>query len=183
MSDVFNFPEEKFILIGKVAKVHGLKGEIKVFPYSGQPENIKAYKEFTLVSPDGTLSEPMRVTSCRVQKNLAVIRLEDVSTRNQSEQLIGSGVLLNKNNLPETEKDEYYWRDFINQDVYLSSGDKIGYVDNMFSNGAQDILVIKSGKTEHLIPITKDILLAQRTEGIVINPPPGLLEINSGVDD
>lgn len=183
MVDAFSFPSEKYLLIGKIVKVHGLKGEVKIFPFSRQPENIKAYKQLTLVTTEGQLSSLLNLVSCRVQKNLAVVGFEGIASRSQSEKLIGMGVLLEKNNLPAAREHEYYWQDFLHQDVYLLQGEKVGRVENMFSNGVQDILVVQGGDGEHLIPVTKDIVVQHTAEGLVINPPPGLLQLNSGVDD
>ncbi len=179
----YSFPEDKFILIGKVANVHGLKGEIKIFPYSKQPENLKDYSYLSLVSEQGKISSSLQVKKCRVQKNLAVILLESIQTREQSEQVVGMGVLLNKEHLPKVSSEEYYWKDFIKRDVFLETGEKIGVVQKLFSNGAQDVLVIDNAGIELLIPVTQEIVVKHDNEGIVINPPPGLLDINSEVDE
>ena len=63
MEQKYSFPSGDFLLLGKVAKAHGMRGEVKIFPYSGQPENIKAYKELVLVNERGDLSHPLAVLS------------------------------------------------------------------------------------------------------------------------
>lgn len=183
MSDDFIFSQDTFILIGKVANVHGLKGQVKIFPYSRQPENIRSYKKLVLVTQKGKLSDTLKVTQCRVQKNMAIVSLDTIKTREQSEELVGMGVLLNKVDLPVIKNGEFYWRDFIGQQVFIQSGEPIGQVKQLFFNGAQDVLVVVDKNQEHLIPVTNDVLVSHNKEGLVINPPPGLLSLNSGVDE
>lgn len=182
MADDFSYPKDTFILIGKVAKVHGLKGEIKVYPYSEQPENIKAYKNLVLVAKDGKRSNPIKIVQSRVQKKLAIVRLDSIKSREQAEALIGFGVLLDKAELPAIDKNSYYWQDIIGKNAITETGSLLGKVESLFNNGAQDILVI-AGDEEYLIPVTKEILIDISEEDIVINPPPGLLDINSGTDN
>lgn len=179
MSDDFTYPDDKFILVGKVVKVHGLQGELKIYPYSEQPENIKAYKHLVLTTDKGRLFPPFKVLKCRVQKKFAIVRLDSVVNRDQAEQLIGFGVLLNKDDLPEIDKNSYYWQDLIGKEATTETGVHLGTVKSLFNNGAQDILVI-GGQEEYLIPVTRDFLVDVQTEGIIINPPPGLLDINTG---
>lgn len=182
MVDAYTFPEDKFLLIGKIVKAQGLKGEMRCFPYSRQPDNISNYKEIFLISPEGDLSQPLKLQTSRAQKNMAILRVAGIISRNQSEALTGYGVLIRKDHLPELNDDTYYWNDFINKPVSTKNGENCGIVANMFSNGAQDILVITNRNEEFLVPVTDDIIIQYDDKGIVISPPPGLLEINSGED-
>jgi len=81
--------------------------------------------------------------------------------------------------LPAAGENEYYWHQYQDKLVVDLAGNTIGRVERLFNNGAQDILVIKSGKEEILIPITKSILVGETAENLIVNPPPGLLELNA----
>lgn len=180
MTDDFLYPAESHLLIGKIIEPHGLKGEIKIFSFAGQPENIQHYKKIFLVTPSGKLSQPFFIETCRIKGKSAIVRLSSVCDRNRAEEITGMGVLILKGDLPQPGKDEFYLYPMEGLSVVTVQGRRLGKVTNIFSNGAQDVLVVQDNQEEYLIPILDTIILSYDTEKIVIEPPPGLLEINSG---
>lgn len=180
MSDDFSYPAETYILIGKILEPHGLKGEVRIFSFAGQPENIQHYKKLVLVTPGGKLSSPYSTEKFRIKGKSAIVRLESVNDRNGAEAITGMGVLILKEDLPQPENNEFYLYQMEGLAVITDQGRRLGTVTGIFSNGAQDLLVVQDNDQEYLIPILDSIILHQDTEKIVIAPPPGLLEINSG---
>ncbi len=179
MSPDYVFPTDEYLLIGKVVKAHGLNGELKIYLHSEQPENAVGYSELLLIDKSGALSAPLSVIKSRVQGKAVIIRLATITTRTQAEQAEGCGVLLARKHLPAASANEYYWHQYQDKLVVDLEGSVIGRVERLFNNGAQDILVIKAGKDEILIPITKGILVGETAENLIVNPPPGLLELNA----
>jgi 16S rRNA processing protein RimM len=173
------FPADEYLLLGKVARAHGLHGELKLFLYSGQPENIAGYSELLLIDGKGVISPPLEVLRSRIQGKAAIVQLASIVDRTLAEKVEGWGVLLAKEHLPEASENEYYWCKYQDKLVVDLEGNIIGRVDHLFANGAQDILVIKKGKEEILIPITRDILVGATDEKLIVNPPPGLMELNT----
>ena len=183
MADDYNYPSDKYLLLGKVTKAHGLRGEVKIFSFSGQPENFKGYKEVSLVDSTGKLSSALAVEKFRVQGKTVIVQLATVKSRDQAEKIEGMGVLLSKNLLPQTAEDEFYWYQYEGKMVSDQDGRTIGRVESLFNNGAQDIMVVKAGKKEILIPVTKTIIVSETAEELIINPPPGLLDLNNESGD
>jgi 16S rRNA processing protein RimM len=179
MIQEFRYPKERYILIGVVSRAQGLKGELKISCFSGQPENLRNYTELVLIDRQQKLSAPLAVKKNRVQGKNAIIALETVTDRSQADSLKGAGVLVAKESLPEIAEDEFYWHDYIGSSVVDLAGKNIGRVERLFHNGAQDILVVAAAAKEILIPVTKDIVVARKSGSLVIDPPPGLLELNS----
>ena len=182
MTDTFSFPADRYILIGKVGKPHGLHGEVRLHLYSGQPANVRSYSRLVLVSTAGRLSSSLRVDTCRVQRKTAIVGLESIVDRESAEHLVGMGILLDKEDLPKTDEGELYWYQLDGLPVKTVEGRSLGRVVKIFSNGAQDILVVRDGSQEYLIPILDDIIIRHTDEEVIVAPPPGLLEINSGID-
>ena len=87
-------------------------------------------------------------------------------------------LLLNKQDLPEPEEDEFYWHELYGLPVSTVQGKRIGTMQSVFYNGAQEVMVIVNGSKEYLVPVTPGIIARQNTMEIIIDPPPGLLEIN-----
>jgi 16S rRNA processing protein RimM len=178
MSEDYHYPEDEYLLIGKIGKPHGLQGDVKVICYSGQPDNVLDYKELFLVKREGVLSPPLDITKARVQGKGAVVSLRGVESRNQAEEIQGAGILIAIDELPAVEEDEFYWHQFIGRQLLDLAGTRIGSVTSLFSNGAQDILVVTADTGEILIPVTKEIIVGESDESLTIDPPPGLLEMN-----
>lgn len=182
MVEEFSYPSDEFLLIGKIAGAHGLKGEVRIFSLSGQPENLRHYPKLTLVAAAGELSRPYAVEGCRVQGKMAVARLHSVHDRTRAESLAGMGVLVHKQDLPLPGNDEFYLYQLEGLPVFTTQGERLGVVTQIFSNGAQELLVVRDAGKEYLIPVLDSIVVSHDSEKIVVDPPPGLLQINSGDD-
>lgn len=178
MSSDYTYSKEEYILIGVISKAHGMRGEVKIYCYSEQPDNFNNYRQVVLVDKKGNNSPHLTIRKSRPQGKMAIALLDTITDRNRAEYIEGMGVLLPKDQLPETEKNEYYWHQLIGKSVIDQEGKLLGTVKEIFSNGAQDVLVVKTTQQEILIPIVADIVLETDHEKVVIDPPAGLLNMN-----
>lgn len=171
---------EEYLLVGTVSKPHGIKGEIKVFLYSGDPNDFDHYPELILVDAKGQ-ERLSPVVSFRPQGNLALVHLQGLSTRNESEELVGHEVWAKKSYLPEIAEDEFYWHEMEGMRVVAEDGTELGVVSSLLATGAHDVLVVTGRGQEYLIPVTKEIIVSKDDEQriLTVAPPPGLLEMNS----
>ncbi|MFT5698745.1 MAG: 16S rRNA processing protein RimM [Desulforhopalus sp.] len=173
------YPKDRYLLVGKTTKPHGLGGEVKIYCFSGQPENFLEYKELTLCDLKGNLTGPIAVTKCRVQGKTAVVKLATIADRTAAENIEGYEVMLLKEHLPKTQPGEYYWHQYVGKQLVDKDGALIGTIKELFNSGAQDILVVKTVNGEVLIPFIDDFFIEETDEKIVVELPPGLLEINA----
>lgn len=176
------YPEDKYLLIGTVSKAQGLQGEVAVHLFSGQPENVADYDSLVLVDKKGVLSPLLVIDSLRIHQGKAVIKFDRVVDRAFAEQVVGMGVLVDKEKLPDLGSDEFYWHQLTGLEVFSVQGNRLGIVKSLFSNGAQDIMVIRDNDHEYLVPVTASIVREQVDNRLIIDPPPGLLDINSEPD-
>ena len=172
--------QDDFGLIGEIVKPHGIRGELKVYLYSEQPENLQQYKKIVLQEPTGSGTETYNVVKSRGQGKLAILRLEGVGTREAAEALQGSRVWVNKTDFPTLDSDEYYWHQLKGLVVMTETGQELGRVTKLFNTTAHDIMVVTGAGHEFMIPVKGDIIRDIDEQGgkIIISPPPGLLEIN-----
>lgn len=170
----------KVLPVGEIGRPHGVKGEMKVYPYSGNPENFKSYGRLLVEMPEDGVTESYVLRSCRNQGQFAVIKLDGVDTRNDAEQLTGCKVLVERQEIPELADDEFYWHDLQGMAVVTSLGRQLGTVSRLMSTGAHDILVVTDRGREYLIPALDEFVVAidTETETITVDPPEGLLEMN-----
>lgn len=172
--------QDDLVVIGEVAKPHGIKGEVKAYIYSGRPENFKNYKKVVLQNREESRTETYTVVKSREQGKLVILQLEGVETREAAESLQGSNICLNKADFPTLNSDEYYWHQLEGLLVMTEAGQELGRVSRLFNTMAHDIMVVAGTGHEFMIPVKGDIIRSVDEQGgkIIISPPPGLLEIN-----
>lgn len=178
MTDSFSFPANTFILVGKVVKPHGLQGEIKIFSFSGQPDNFDGYKRLQFVDFSGHISPPYRVAKSRVSGKVVIVKLDGISDREKADAICSMGVLVHKADLPRLDSNEFYYHEFIGLSVQTEDGKKLGEIDNIFFNGGQEIMEIQGEGQHYLVPLLDELIINQDKNKIIIAPPPGLLDIN-----
>lgn len=171
---------DDFVLIGEIVKPHGIRGEVKVYSYSEQPENFKYYQKIVLQEPAGSRTETYKVVKSRAQGKLAILQLEGVASREAAEILQGSTLWLKKTDFPQLDSDEFYWHQFIGLQVFTETGRELGAVSSLFSTKAHDVMVVSGTGHEYLIPLTGGIIrnIDEQAGKILIAPPQGLLEAN-----
>lgn len=127
-------------------------------------------------SADG--ARPLRLTSVRPHGRLVLLRFEDVTTVETATPLVGSVVSIPERELPAAAPGEFYAYQLEGLEVVTRAGEHLGTVDHLISTGSNEVLVVRDGACEHLIPMIADVVrhvdLADRT--IVIEPIEGLLD-------
>ncbi len=150
---------ERKIALGKIVKSVGLKGDVRIYPYSD----------------DSSLREGLRVTCAidellveklRTQKNMLVARFAGRDSIEDVKDLIGLEIFIDREDV-ELEEDEYLVRDLIGCEVF-DKGVSVGHVVDVLQNTFQDIYVVE-GVRDILIPaveafVKKIDLIARRID-------------------
>jgi len=178
MTDGFPYPTDEYVLIGKIIKAHGIKGELKLIAFSGQQESITRHKALIPVSQQGQLTPALKIVRARSGNKNVIVQFSGISNRNDAEKLVGRGILVHKKDLPTLEDDEFYLYELEGLQVLTENRAIIGNVESFFNNGMQDIIVVKDGKKEFLIPLIPGLIRERNENCMIIAPPPGLLDIN-----
>lgn len=127
-----------------------MKGWVKVFSFTQPRENILRYSPWFL-RKNGQTTE-IKIISGQRHGSAVVAELEGVADRDAAVALMGSEILILRQQLPKPKAGEYYWADLIGLTVETESGVKLGKVDHLLETGANDVLVVVDGETERLIP-------------------------------
>jgi len=166
----------ELIAYGKVVKPHGLSGEVKVLPFSGEFSSFKNFINL-YISLEKNNPPKFIISRSRNQKNYIIVKLEGIDSIDDAEHLKGLTIFIDKKELPLKEEDEYYWFELIGMNVFNNENILIGKVKDIIDNTAQPVLVIKNNSEEYLVPMVEkfveDIDLVNSK--IVINPIEGLI--------
>jgi len=132
---------EERVLLGRITGVHGLKGEVKIITYTGEPEDIAAYGALTGANGE----RHFRISAIRSVKGATVIAtLHGVGDRDEAERLRGTDLYVSRTALPPPEDDdEYYHSDLIGLKAISPDGETIGKIIAVHNFGAGDLLEVR----------------------------------------
>ena len=180
---------EELMVVGKLVAAQGLKGELRVLPLSDFPERFtRAGRRW--LQPRNEAPRPVELRGGRQLpgKELFVVRLEGVDSREAAEALVGSNLLVRANDRPKLARGEFHLLDLVGAEVrLLATGEVVGRVRDLVHAG-NDLLEVEqdtpSGPQRLLIPfVTAIVPEVHLGEGWVgITPPPGLLELATTPD-
>ena len=165
----------EYFEIGQISNTHGLKGEMKVRPYTESAKRFEELKKI-LVDIKGNLKE-FEIESVRYQKDVVLLKLKGVDSIEDAEKLKGLSVKIPRSDAKKIEDDEFFIADLIGLEVYQD--ELIGVVDDIFEAGASDVYVIKrKGKKDLLLPAIKSVIKKIDLENKRMD-----VEVPRGLDD
>ncbi|MGB9110483.1 MAG: ribosome maturation factor RimM [Telluria sp.] len=138
MTDSTAIPDD-LVQVGHITGAYGLRGGIRVTPYSTDADALLNVKTWWLDKP---ALRPVQVRSAKYHSGDVTATLVEVADRNDAEALKGAAVQVSRADFPALPEDEYYWSDLIGLDVVNLQGEGLGKVADMMSNGPQSILRI-----------------------------------------
>jgi 16S rRNA processing protein RimM len=131
----------RMILMGAIAGVHGIRGEVKVKSFTQDPMSIAAYGP--LYDEQGR-AFALKLTSKGAKDSVVIARVEGVADRNAAEALKGRRLYAPRKALPEIEvEDEFYASDLIGLAVEDAGGKSYGKVKDVLDYGAGPMLAIE----------------------------------------
>ncbi|MGO9571623.1 MAG: ribosome maturation factor RimM [Desulfomonilaceae bacterium] len=161
----------RLIVIGRVVKAFGIKGEIRISPFTESFESFE--RSGVLVLDESSYT----VGSLRIHKRAVLATLEGVDTREKADKLVGSLVKTDEKNLPPKEEDEYYWFELIGMKVSTVDGRFLGEITQITPTGANDVLHVEGAYGEVLLPMIDDIVVTVdlQNNAMTVDPLEGLI--------
>jgi len=137
--------------MGRVAAAHGIRGWVKIQPYTEFLDSLLDYGSWWIGHEGGPWRE-VEVEQCEVHNKKLAAQLPDCPDRTAAEKLKGLLIAVPRSSLPKQNDDEYYWSDLIGLAVMNESGEALGTVANLLEAGANQVLSVKGESGEILIP-------------------------------
>ena len=146
----------EYFEIGQISNTHGLKGEMKVRPFTEKNEDY-AKLENILVDFNRTLKE-YTVESVRYQKDVVLMKLKGVDDIEEAEKLKGHYIKIPRDSAKKINEDEYFIADLLGCEVYQDET-LLGVLDDVFTAGGSDVYVVKrKGKQDLLLPAISSVI-------------------------
>lgn len=168
---------KKYLEIGKIVSIHGLKGDIKVEPWCNEPEFICEFDK--LYSKDG--KKEYEIERCRVQKNMVIMKLKGIDSVEDGQAMRNKILFMDRDDV-ELEEGYYFFQDLIGLTVIDADTQKIyGKIKDVLQTGANDVYEIKSieGKSYYIPAIADVVLKTDLQDGkMYIRPLEGLFDEN-----
>lgn len=166
----------EYFEIGLIANTHGLKGEMKVRPYTAYQKRFEELKK-VLITIKGELKE-YEIENVRYQKDVVLLKLKGVDDIDAAEKLKAHTISIPREDAKELEEDEHFIADLIGCEVF-ENNELIGILQDVFTAGASDVYVIKrKSKKDLLLPALKSIIKKIDVESKRIE-----VEVPRGLDD
>ncbi|WP_375445400.1 ribosome maturation factor RimM [uncultured Fibrella sp.] len=173
--------------LGHITKTHGLNGEVVLFLDVDDPSEYEDL-DSVLIEIRGELT-PYFIESSSINRDRAILALEDVETLEEAKKLINCPVWLPLDNLEAiTDPDRFYYHEIIGYQIVDETEGPLGTVTSVMAMATQDLIAMQYRGQEMLIPINSAIVKTVDREAKKLNVdlPEGLLEVyltDAGIPD
>ena len=168
---------ERLVPLGEIVATHGVQGWLKLKPYNPETEGFSLIQKVVLEKA-GVCSERL-LQANRAHGGLFFIKLEGTDSIEDAKAWVGSIVCAAEVALQPLKPGQYYYYQVLGLDVFNTQGVWLGVLTRIWAKKGGDLYVVQGTAKEYLIPAVKEIIEQIDLPGrkIVVNPPPGLLDL------
>lgn len=166
------------VVVGRVGRAHGIRGELAVVVSTDVPETRFAPGAVLATQP--AERGPLTVAGSRLHSGRLLVRFVGVSDRGAAEQLAGTVLVIDATQLGDPGENAWWDHQLIGLPVELADGRALGLLREVLHAPGQDLLAVHTpAGREVLVPFLAAFVptvdLVRRR--IVVDPPPGLLDL------
>lgn len=171
---------EPTVVVGRVGRAHGVKGEVAVHVLSENPERFADGAVVYL--EDG---RELTVESARPHGGRLLVKFREIGDRTAAEALRGRFLVVPESVLPELPEGSWWPHELEGCEVFTEQGRVLGTLTEVLFTPANDVWVVRSGDDEVLIPVLKDVLVSVdvAAKRIIVREVPGLTDKRAHSDD
>lgn len=166
---------KQYLETGKIVGTHGIRGMVRVQPWSDSGEFLNNFKRFFL-SPDG--ENELKAVKIQPHGGVVLIAFKGIDTVEQAESLRGKTIYIFRDDISLPEG-RYFIDDLIGCEVFdADSGEKYGIISEVSQTGANDVWHISSGGREYLLPAIDEVIVSvdPEKERLEIRPMKGIFD-------
>jgi 16S rRNA processing protein RimM len=167
------------LVVGRVVKSHGIRGEVVVDVRTDDPD--ARFARGTALRgrlPKGAGEKNFTVTAAREHSGRLLLSLDGVASRNDADALRGTLFLIDSADVDSgSDPDEFYDHELEGVPVHTVDGEEVGVVDSVLHLPGGELLSVRTAEgREVLVPVVRQIVPTVTLERIEIDPPEGLLD-------
>ena len=148
---------EDFLKVGVITTTHGVRGEVKVYPTTEEPERFLELDHVLLDT--GKEFRDLEIKNVRFFKNLVILKFKGIDNINDIEKYKGHDLWIPREEGQELDEDEYYIADLLGLRVILDDGTEFGTLKNVMETGANDVYIIDTNAHgEVLVPAIRECI-------------------------
>jgi 16S rRNA processing protein RimM len=168
---------DEYVVVGRIGRAHGLRGEVSVEPRTDEPE--RRFAPGAVLGASGRVAwSSLTVVASRTHQGRLLVSFEEIVDRTSAETARGTEltVAVDAEESPE-DPEEFYDHQLVGLRIETPQGDVVGELVRIEHHGAQDLLVIGTARGEVLFPFVTALVPEVDVDGgrIVIDDLPGLL--------
>ena len=149
----------KMIVVGRVGGPFGIKGWIKVQPFTGSLDSLLEHHGWWLGLGQNGRWERIQVEDGAVHGRALIAKLQGCEDRQAATRLKGLEIAIPRDEFPASADGEYYWSDLIGLEVANREGVALGRITRLIETGASPVLVVQ-GERERLIPFAQTVIVS-----------------------
>lgn len=166
----------EYIEIGQIVNTNGLKGVVKVNPFTDDISKFEDLK-YVYIQLKNELKK-VKIEQVRYNKNQVLLKLEGIDSIKEAEKYRNFYLKTEKESQEDLGEDTYYIVDLIGLDVYSDKNEYLGKIEDVFPTGSNDVYVVKDNLGKQiLIPAIADVVkeVDLKNKKMTINLIPGLI--------
>jgi 16S rRNA processing protein RimM len=140
-------------MVARVLRAWGIRGDLKVQPFTDRPEDFERFTHVYL----GTPPRRYQVKSFRPYQGNWLLHLTGVDTRTAAEALHDLPVLIERERR-QLEAGEYFSDQIIGLQVKTVKGEDLGEITEIIATGANDVYVVSGSRGEILLPARAEVI-------------------------
>lgn len=166
---------DNLLRVGVISSTHGIKGEVKVYPTTDDPNRFKELKE--VIMDTGKEHITLEIEGIKFFKQMVILKFKGIDNINDIEKYRGKDLLITRENAVALEEGEYFIYDLLDSEVVSDEGEKLGVLTEILTTAANDVYVVRmqNGK-DLLLPSIKECILDIDVDHkkILVHVMPGL---------
>ena len=140
---------EDMFRVGVISSVHGVRGEVKVFPTTDDPARFKELEEVTLDTGKGFIT--LKIQGVKFFKQMVILKFEGYDHIEDIEKYKGKDLWIRRDQAVKLEEGEYFIADLIGLAVKAEDGQSLGRLKDVLKTGANDVYVVKTTQGKEVL--------------------------------
>ena len=153
----------KYLRIGKIISLHGIKGEVKVFPTTDDVKRFDDLSEFYIMDSDDATDDMFEnigryeSEGTKYIKNTCILKIKGLDSIEDSTKFVGKNIYVDRDNAIKLKDNEYFVMDLLGLKAYRDN-ELLGEVKDIMKTKANGILVIDNSNKDLLVPMVSDFI-------------------------